>query len=50
MFKTTIICPTPANKGKDICEGTRVNGTLKNDCARCAAYRKYVEKTVPSKN
>lgn len=50
MFKTTTICPNPENLGKDTCKGFRVNGTLKNDCAKCDAYKKYVEETVPSKN
>lgn len=47
MFSIKTTCPTPANKGKDICKGTRINGMLKNDCAICAAYKKYVKLTVP---
>lgn len=47
MFKITTNCPTPAKKEKDICKGTRINGILKNDCAICAAYKKYVKLTFP---
>ena len=52
MFKTTINCPTPSNKGNDICPGTRINGTLKCDCAICPKYKKYVKESFPegSKN
>jgi len=45
MFSIVINCPTPSNKGKDICAGTRNNGVLKCDCAICPAYKKYVKQT-----
>lgn len=48
MFKTSIVCP----KGSisiDSCKGFRKDGiTLKNSCAICPAYRKYLKENFPS--
>lgn len=50
MFKKTTICPNPENQKCNTCKGVRVNGALKNACAACALYKKYVAETVPSRN
>ena len=49
MFKKTTICPNPMNANNQTCKGFRVNGTLKNACAACDAYKAYVKESVPNK-
>jgi hypothetical protein len=53
MFKQTTICPTnpkvevaTIDAGKPMCSGQRDGATLKNACAMCEAYRKFVKETV----
>jgi hypothetical protein len=52
MFKKTTICPTTKKdvavieEQKGICEGIRDGRILKNSCASCQAYKRYVEQTV----
>ena len=47
MFKITIHCPKGSASSVSFCEGSRKNGTLKNDCAFCPAYRKYLQEKFP---
>lgn len=47
MFKSTTTCPINKNTKKEFsCKGVRENGTLKNACAACDAYKKYVSETI----
>lgn len=47
MFKITIDCPKGSASSVSCCEGSRKDGTLKNDCAFCPAYRKYLQEKFP---
>jgi len=48
MFKKTTVCPNPTMENKGTCKGVREGGILRNACAACAAYKKYVNQTIPS--
>lgn len=48
MFITTINCPNDFASSSVVgCEGFRKDGTLKNDCAICPAYQKYLKDKFP---
>lgn len=47
MFKITIDCPKGCTTSVSLCEGFRKDGTLKNDCAICPAYKNYLKEKFP---
>lgn len=47
MFVETAVCPKGEKREGTPCEGYRKDGTLKNQCAYCERYKKYVKSKFP---